>query len=135
MYDGRTQGLINMGTAETKLVDAEVCRLLEKITSETSLRIDLHYNKFEGTTASETIANYWQNVIFERTRTELRTTSRHARLYRALEIWPCCWRKRATYSLSQRLTIPASLTTSMRCRVEAVGIPIAETGREAMMGL
>lgn len=39
MYDKEKnpKGLINMGTAETKLVDAEVCRLLEKIASETTL--------------------------------------------------------------------------------------------------
>ena len=68
MYDKEKnpKGLINMGTAETKLVDAEVCRLLEKIASETTLEgWNLHYNKFEGTDSfSETIANYWQNVIF-----------------------------------------------------------------------
>lgn len=59
-------GLINMGTAETKLVDSEVCELLVNVQSRMNLEgWNLHYNKFEGTDQfRQAIADYWQNVIF-----------------------------------------------------------------------
>ncbi len=68
MYDKEKNpgGLINMGTAETKLVDREVCELLKKVADRMPLEgWNLHYNRFEGTDQfRQAIADYWQNVIF-----------------------------------------------------------------------
>lgn len=67
LYDKETnpEGLINMGTAESHLVNKEVCQLVEtvmgrvKVTSET-----IHYNKFEGAQPfRQAIATYWQKVL------------------------------------------------------------------------
>lgn len=68
MYDREKNpnGLINMGTAESHLVDAEVCALLKKTAERMHLTEDnIHYNKFEGSEEFRTaIAKHWQKVIF-----------------------------------------------------------------------
>lgn len=68
MYDKNTNpnGLINMGTAESHLVNREVCDLLETVSNRMKLTgYNLHYNKFEGSLEFRTaIAKYWEKVIF-----------------------------------------------------------------------
>lgn len=69
MYDPKTnpQGHINMGTAETRLVDRETIDLLKTVSSRMELMPDhLHYNKFHGSDEFRSaIADYWQNIIFK----------------------------------------------------------------------
>ena len=59
-------GHINMGTAETRLVDKEMVDLLHTIHGRLKLSPhDFHYNFFQGTIPFRTaIAEYWQKVIF-----------------------------------------------------------------------
>lgn len=68
MYDKDTnpEGLINMGTAESHLVNKEICELLKIAGDRMELTgMNIHYNKFEGSDEFKTaIANYWQSVIF-----------------------------------------------------------------------
>ena len=68
MYDKDTNpgGLINMGTAESHLVNREVCDLLRKAADRMDLTgYNLHYNKFEGSDEFRSaIAAHWQKVIF-----------------------------------------------------------------------
>ncbi len=68
MYDPQTnpRGLINMGTAESHLVDREIIDLIRTVTARMPLTgMDLHYNKFEGSEEFRAaIAAHWQNVIF-----------------------------------------------------------------------
>lgn len=68
MYDKDTNpgGLINMGTAESHLVNREVCALLRKAADRMDLTgYNLHYNKFEGSDEFRSaIAAHWQKVIF-----------------------------------------------------------------------
>lgn len=68
MYDKDTNpnGLINMGTAESHLVNKEVCDLLRKSAEKMDLTgYNIHYNKFEGSDEFRTaIAGHWQKVIF-----------------------------------------------------------------------
>lgn len=68
MYDKETNpgGLINMGTAESHLVNKEVCDLLRKAADRMDLTgYNLHYNKFEGSDEFRSaIAAHWQKVIF-----------------------------------------------------------------------
>ena len=68
MYDKETnpKGLVNMGTAESYLVNKEVCNLLRKSAEHMDLTgYNIHYNKFEGSDEFRTaIANHWQKIIF-----------------------------------------------------------------------
>jgi len=68
MYDPiqNPSGHINMGTAETRLVDNEVISLLEKTQARMKLvPKNIHYDLFHGADEFRTaIANYWQNIIF-----------------------------------------------------------------------
>jgi len=68
MYDKETnpKGLINMGTAESHLVNAEVCNLLRKASERMDLTgYNIHYNKFEGSDEFRSaIAEHWQKIIF-----------------------------------------------------------------------
>lgn len=68
MYDKETNpgGLINMGTAESHLVNREVCDLLRKAADRMDLTgYNIHYNKFEGSDEFRSaIAAHWQKVIF-----------------------------------------------------------------------
>lgn len=68
MYDKETnpKGLVNMGTAESHLVNKEVCNLLRKSAEHMDLTgYNIHYNKFEGSDEFRTaIANHWQKIIF-----------------------------------------------------------------------
>lgn len=68
MYDKDTNpdGLINMGTAESHLVNKEVCDLLRKSAERMDLTgYNIHYNKFEGSDEFRTaIAEHWQKIIF-----------------------------------------------------------------------
>ena len=68
MYDKETnpKGLVNMGTAESHLVNKEVCTLLRKSAEHMDLTgYNIHYNKFEGSDEFRTaIANHWQKIIF-----------------------------------------------------------------------
>lgn len=68
MYDKETnpKGLINMGTAESHLVNAEVCDLLRKASERMDLTgYNIHYNKFEGSDEFRSaIAEHWQKIIF-----------------------------------------------------------------------
>lgn len=69
MYDRETNpnGLINMGTAESHLVNGEVCDLLRKAAERMDLTgYNIHYNKFEGSDEFRTaIAQHWQKIIFK----------------------------------------------------------------------
>lgn len=69
MYDKETNpnGLINMGTAESHLVNKEVCDLLRKSAERMELTgYNIHYNKFEGSDEFRTaIAEHWQKIIFK----------------------------------------------------------------------
>lgn len=69
MYDKETNpaGLINMGTAESHLVNKEVCDLLRKSAERMELTgYNIHYNKFEGSDEFRTaIAGHWQKIIFK----------------------------------------------------------------------
>lgn len=71
MYDAveNPQGHINMGTAETRLVDQETIALLKTVSQRMELKPDhLHYNKFHGTDEFRSaIADYWQTIIFKDT--------------------------------------------------------------------
>lgn len=60
------QGHINMGTAETHLINDEVLDLLSTLQNRMELTPDhIHYDFFNGSIPFRTaIANYWQNVIF-----------------------------------------------------------------------
>lgn len=68
MYDKETnpKGLVNMGTAESHLVNKEVCDLLRKSADHMDLTgYNIHYNKFEGSDEFRTaIADHWQKIIF-----------------------------------------------------------------------
>ncbi len=68
LYDKETnpEGLINMGTAESHLVNKEVCALMQTVLQRVDISSEtIHYNKFEGAQGfREAIAKYWQNVIF-----------------------------------------------------------------------
>lgn len=68
MYDKdkNPKGLINMGTAESHLVDREICELLRKSSERMHLTGEnIHYNKFEGSEEFRTaIAKHWQKIIF-----------------------------------------------------------------------
>lgn len=68
MYDkeANPNGLINMGTAESHLVNKEVCDLLKKSANSMDLTgYNIHYNKFEGSDEFRSaIAAHWQKVIF-----------------------------------------------------------------------
>ena len=68
MYDKDTNpgGLINMGTAESHLVNKEVCDLLHRAAQRMDLTgYNIHYNKFEGSDEFRTaIAQHWQKIIF-----------------------------------------------------------------------
>lgn len=68
MYDkeNNPKGLVNMGTAESHLVNREICGLLRKSAEHMDLTgYNIHYNKFEGSDEFRTaIANYWQKIIF-----------------------------------------------------------------------
>ncbi|NBK99156.1 MAG: aminotransferase class I/II-fold pyridoxal phosphate-dependent enzyme [Erysipelotrichia bacterium] len=68
MYDKHSNpnGLINMGTAESHLVNKEVCDLLKIVGNRMELTgLNIHYNKFEGSEEfRDAIAKYWQKVIF-----------------------------------------------------------------------
>jgi len=59
-------GHINMGTAETHLVNAEMIDLLYKVQNRMELKPkNIHYDFFQGSIEFRTaIANHWQNVIF-----------------------------------------------------------------------
>lgn len=63
------QGHINMGTAETRLVDREAIALLKTVTNRMELQPEhLHYNKFHGSDEfRSTIADYWQKILFKNT--------------------------------------------------------------------
>lgn len=67
-YDPETQpdGHINMGTAESHLINKEVIALLTKLQSRmTILPKHIHYDYFYGNTDFRTaIANHWQHLIF-----------------------------------------------------------------------
>lgn len=69
MYDpiSNPNGLVNMGTAESHLVNDEICDLLRKAAENMELSgYTIHYNKFEGSDEfREAIANYWQKIIFD----------------------------------------------------------------------
>jgi aspartate/methionine/tyrosine aminotransferase len=69
MYDKDTNpnGLINMGTAESHLVNKEICELLRKSAERMDLTgYNIHYNKFEGSDEFRTaIANHWNRIIFK----------------------------------------------------------------------
>lgn len=68
MYDKEKNpnGLVNMGTAESHLVNNEICDLLRKSAERMDLTgYNIHYNKFEGSDEFRTaIAEHWQNIIF-----------------------------------------------------------------------
>ena len=68
MYDKEKNptGLVNMGTAESHLVNDEICALLRKAANDMDLTgYNIHYNRFEGSDEFRTaIANHWQKVIF-----------------------------------------------------------------------
>ena len=68
MYDKETnpKGLINMGTAESHLVNTEVCDLLRKASERMDLTgYNIHYNKFEGSDEFRSaIAGHWQKIVF-----------------------------------------------------------------------
>ena len=68
MYDKETnpKGLVNMGTAESHLVNKAVCDLLRKSAEHMDLTgYNIHYNKFEGSDEFRTaIADHWQKIIF-----------------------------------------------------------------------
>lgn len=69
MYDKETnpKGLINMGTAESHLVNKEICDLLRKSAERMELTgYNIHYNKFEGSDEFRAaIAEHWQKIIFK----------------------------------------------------------------------
>lgn len=68
MYDKEKNpnGLVNMGTAESHLVNNEICDLLRKSAERMDLTgYNIHYNKFEGSDEFRAaIANHWQKIIF-----------------------------------------------------------------------
>lgn len=69
MYDKETnpKGLINMGTAESHLVNNEICDLLKLSADRMDLTgYNIHYNKFEGSDEFRAaIASHWQKIIFK----------------------------------------------------------------------
>jgi len=62
----RPDGYINMGTAETHLINQEIIDLLNKISGRMEIRPQhLHYDYFYGSVEFRTaIANHWQHTIF-----------------------------------------------------------------------
>lgn len=68
LYDHQANpnGYINMGTAETHLINDEVIKLLNKAQSSLQLRPEhIHYDFFHGSEEFRSaIANHWQTVIF-----------------------------------------------------------------------
>ncbi|MDO4721085.1 MAG: aminotransferase class I/II-fold pyridoxal phosphate-dependent enzyme [Peptostreptococcaceae bacterium] len=68
LYDpvSNPEGYINMGTAETKLVDGELIELMKKIMDRLHIEpSNLHYNKFHGSDQfRQAIAKHWQKVVF-----------------------------------------------------------------------
>lgn len=80
MYDKEKNpnGLVNMGTAESHLINNEICDLLRKSAERMDLTgYNIHYNKFEGSDEFRTaIANHWQNIIFGED-SEVKLTSEH----------------------------------------------------------
>jgi 1-aminocyclopropane-1-carboxylate synthase len=68
LYDPETNpdGYINMGTAETHLINREVIELLSKIQNRMELLPKhIHYDFFHGSIEfRDAIANYWQSLIF-----------------------------------------------------------------------
>lgn len=69
-YDpvNRKDGYINLGTAETHLIDKELIAFLENIQKNMKLESkNLHYDYFYGSEEFRTaIANHWQKLIFKR---------------------------------------------------------------------
>lgn len=63
----RKDGYINLGTAETHLIDDEIINLLYKLQNTMNIKPQhLHYDFFYGSENFRTaIANHWQKVIFE----------------------------------------------------------------------
>ena len=68
LYNPETNpdGYINMGTAETHLINSEVIELLSKIQNRMELLPKhIHYDFFHGSIEfRDAIANYWQSLIF-----------------------------------------------------------------------
>lgn len=68
MYDPTNNpgGHINMGTAETRLVDKEAIQLLEQTTAKMKLTPhNIHYDHFHGSQEFRTaIAEHWQDIFF-----------------------------------------------------------------------
>lgn len=68
MYDpeARPDGYINMGTAETHLINKEVIDLLTKVQNRMTIQPkNIHYDYFYGSNEFRTaIANHWQHLIF-----------------------------------------------------------------------
>lgn len=64
--DENPYGYINMGTAETHLMNDEIIELLQKSHTRTKFNAKhIHYDHFHGSEEFRTaIANYWQTVIF-----------------------------------------------------------------------
>ena len=64
--DTNPTGYINMGTAETHLINNEVIDLIHKIQDRMELKPKhIHYEFFHGSIDFRTaIAAYWQNLIF-----------------------------------------------------------------------
>ena len=140
MYDRETnpKGLINMGTAESHLVNEEICGLLKKAAEKMELTgYHIHYNKFEGSDEfRQAIAKYWQNVIFGQ-KSDVTLTKEH--------VATCAGCTVALETLAMLLAepgdvflIPAPYYSSFiddigdRADVEAVGVPCDETlNREA----
>lgn len=69
LYDPvhNANGYVNMGTAETHLIDEEVIDLLNKIHRRMELKpAHIHYDLFYGSEEFRTeIANYWQKLMFK----------------------------------------------------------------------
>lgn len=64
--EARPNGHINMGTAESQLINKEVIELLEKIQSRMTIAPkNIHYDYFYGSNDfREAIARHWQHLIF-----------------------------------------------------------------------
>ena len=135
MYDKETNpnGLINMGTAESHLVNDEICELLHKSAERMDLTgYNIHYNKFEGSDEFRTaIAEYWQNVIFKDDKDTILTKENVA---------TCAGCTVALETLATLLAeegdvflIPAPFYSSFvddirdRAGVETIGVPCDET--------
>lgn len=63
----RTDGYINMGTAETHLIDKEICALVNKVQSRLEIKSEhIHYDFSYGTyDIRSAISEYWQKLIFK----------------------------------------------------------------------